>query len=77
MAMVVLVGLHDAGARWFTGDERRAGGRRPARRRPQRARDVGAAGREGRILRPVFNGAAAALRPVVIPSWRATPVSPR
>lgn len=34
----------------------------------------GRAGRAGRRLRPLFNGSAAAQRPVVIPSWRATPV---
>lgn len=35
----------------------------------------GRAGRAGRRLRPLFNRTATAQRPVVIPSWRATPVS--
>lgn len=41
----------------------------------QRCKCCGRAGRAGRRLRPLFNRTAAAQRPVVIPSWRATPVS--
>lgn len=53
--------------RWFTADERE--GCR------QRCKLGGRAGRAGRRLRPLFNRSTAAQRPVVIPSWRATPVS--
>lgn len=41
----------------------------------QRCKHSGRAGRAGRRLRPLFNRTTAAQRPVVIPSWRATPVS--
>lgn len=41
----------------------------------QKCKRCGREGRAGHRLRPLFNRTAAAQRPVVIPSWRASPVS--